>query len=222
MDGKSVCERWQEIQSRVNLSLSQMGRPQNSLKIVGVSKKQSVERIQAALDCGLNCLGENYLQEFLLKKEALSGFKGEWHFVGYLQKNKIRDLVGQVSLIHSVDRESVAEAIGQRAQARHLIQDILIEVNIDGERSKAGVELDKGKELLEKLQSVEGIRICGLMAMPALDKGEDETRKSFGRLRETRDSWLSQLSSGKGGHHLNELSMGTSQDFCQAIEEEPR
>lgn len=219
MAGVSVARNWSRIQSQVNQALFESGRPEGSVKILGVGKRQSPDRIREGVGLGLWLVGENYVQELLQKKRALRDLSLEWHFIGHLQTNKVRDLVGQVSLIHSVDRLKVATAISERAIAKGIVQDILLELNIDREPSKGGVMAEEGAALLQKLQELKGLRICGLMAMPALSSSERNIRDSFSQIRKWRDQWVQEISRGSQGHHLNELSMGTSQDFQLAIKE---
>lgn len=219
MVGKSVRENWLEIQAEMENALARSGRTQDSVRIVGVAKGQSIERIQEAVAAGLEIVGENYAQEYLKKVSLLGDTRLEWHFVGHIQSNKVRDLVGKIGLIHSVDRVNIAQLIGQRAATQNRVQRILVEINIDDEPNKSGIDFREGRVFLEALQKIDGIRICGLMALPAPGRLPEETRRGFARLRQLRDQWSSEVFGGSAGHHLRELSMGTSQDFQYAIEE---
>lgn len=219
MAGKSVRENWLEIIAEMKTALVRSGRTEDSARIVGVAKGQSIERIQEAIASGLEIVGENYVQEYLKKVSLLGDRRLEWHFVGHIQSNKVRNLVGKIDLIHSVDRIHIAQLIGERAAAQKLIQKILVEVNIDDEPNKSGIDFREGRAFLQALQKIDGIKICGLMALPAPGRLPEETRRGFARLRRMRDEWISEVSGGLVGHHLHELSMGTSQDFQYAIEE---
>ncbi|MBK9040456.1 MAG: YggS family pyridoxal phosphate-dependent enzyme [Bdellovibrionales bacterium] len=219
MAGKSVRENWFEIKAEMKTALVRAGRTEDSARIVGVAKGQSIARIQEAVAAGLKIVGENYVQEYLKKVSLLGDPQLEWHFIGHIQSNKVRDLVGKIDLIHSVDRVSIAQLIGQRAAAQKLIQKILVEINIDDEPNKSGIDFREGRVFLEALQKIDGIKICGLMALPAPGRLPEETRRGFARLRHMRDEWTSEVSGGSAGHHLHELSMGTSQDFQYALEE---
>ncbi|MCB0365709.1 MAG: YggS family pyridoxal phosphate-dependent enzyme [Bdellovibrionales bacterium] len=219
MAGTSIANNWQKIQEQIHEAAQAAGRNPTEVRVVGVAKKQPVDSVEAAVQAGLRIVGENYAQEFLRKRESLEHLPITWHFVGHLQSNKARHIVGSVDLIHSVDRVSLVRKIGELAAGRGSVQDILIEVNVDSELTKNGINEADGPALIGSIQQIPGIRLCGLMGMPSLEQSPEESSRSFARLRELRDRWRSELSSGDVGHHLNELSMGTTHDFGYAIRE---
>ena len=122
MDGKLIQNNWQEINSIIAKAAQFAGRPVGDIRIVGVAKKQPEERVKAAVEAGLGIIGENYAQEFLTRRTQFQDPKLKWHFVGHLQSNKAKLIVGEVELIHSVDRLSLAEKIGQVAQTKSMVQ----------------------------------------------------------------------------------------------------
>lgn len=219
MNGKYVSEQWKKLNEDIAHALSAGGRTGDKVRVVGIGKKQDPEKIKMALSLGLEIVGENYVQEFKQKKKDLLGERVEWHFVGHLQRNKVKDLVGEVSLIQSVDRKELIPEISKRAEKKKRIQEILIEVNVDQEKQKSGVWPEEGSELIDLIQSHPSIRLQGLMALPAILSSEIQRRKSFARLRELSDRWKKLLNPGESGHQLKELSMGTSDDFIWAIQE---
>ncbi|MCC7406169.1 MAG: YggS family pyridoxal phosphate-dependent enzyme [Bdellovibrionales bacterium] len=219
MAGNSIQDNWRRINEQIAEAAALAGRRAADIQVVGVAKMQSLDRVEAAVRAGLRVVGENYAQELTSKKTALRHLNLKWHFVGHLQSNKVKNVVGEVALIHSVDRLSLAQKIGEYASTRALAQDILIEVNIDEEDSKNGVAIDQAPALIEEVQKVAGIRLCGLMCMPSLEKSPEESRRSFAQLRELRDQWRALVSPGKVSHHVDELSMGTTQDFRYAVME---
>ncbi len=209
----------QKIRSQIEQALKQTQRPPDSVRLIGVSKKQTVPTIVEALREGLRDLGENYTQEWKLKKQILEthyphfAAQVRWHFIGQLQKNKIKDLVGRVEYIHSVDDMESAHRINLRAQSLGITQKILIEINLGGESHKGGMS---EKQLLENLGTLSGfshLSVEGLMTIPPQAPLE-QTRTFFERLKSLLDE---ANQSGVLKNPLRELSMGMSQDFETAI-----
>jgi len=183
---------------------------------VAATKTVPVERIREAIAAGLRFAGENRVQEALPKIEALQGEQIRWHFIGQLQRRKVRDVVGVFDLIHSVDSLELASEIDRRAEAAGCRQDVLLEVNVAGETTKAGFHPDRLKEILPRVCGLRHLDVKGLMTIPpAVDKPE-RARPYFRRLRE-----LAQQLSGQGLQTVSfgELSMGMSNDYVVAIEE---
>lgn len=185
-------------------------------KLVAVSKKQPVEKILALAGEGQVDFGENYPQEFLVKVTELANRGLRWHLIGHLQTNKVKMVVGQCELIHSVDSLSLAETIGRRAVAAGLTQRILLQVNVAGEESKEGWDVAGLRANLPAIAALPGILLGGLMTMPPLQNDAETNRPHFRRLR----GLLHELRPVVDARHSwNELSMGTSHDFEVAIEE---
>lgn len=185
-------------------------------QLLAVSKLQPVEKIRELYQLGQRDFAENYVQEFLLKREQLADLNDiRWHFIGHLQKNKVKFLLGLVHMIHSVDSLALAEYIDQKiAQSGSSIaQKILLQINLSGEDTKGGFSADNFSAALPTLRSLGHLQICGLMTMPPLVNSGDENRKYFRQLK----NLLSEMQQTFPQAH--ELSMGTSHDYAVAAEE---
>ncbi|MFB3148786.1 MAG: YggS family pyridoxal phosphate-dependent enzyme [Thermodesulfobacteriota bacterium] len=204
------------VRERIENAAAKAGRDSSEIKLVAVTKKVEPERVIKSMNLGINTFGENYAQEFrdkfkVLEKEVDQEIK--WHFIGQLQKNKVKYVMGKVELIHSLDSLSVAEEINKRAENMGITVPVLIEVNTGGEESKGGINPSKLEEFLKELRCLSSIDVQGLMTMPPYFDDPETARPYFYRLRELRDSLLASFPK------LNELSMGMSGDFEVAIEE---
>ncbi len=181
--------------------------------IIAVTKKVSVEQIKAAKQLGITDTGENYVQEMLSKMNSFPDLS--WHFIGRLQKNKVKYIVGKVKLIHSVDGFDLASEINKRAEKMGVVQDILIQIN-QGEETKGGIKSDRTEQLVSQLNRLPFLSLKGLMAMPPYSSLPEASRPYF---REIRDilNYLNTKSVYK--NKLTELSMGMSGDYTVAVEE---
>ena len=204
------------VRKRIENAAAKAGRDSSEIKLVAVTKKVEPERVIKSINLGINTFGENYAQEFrdkfkVLEKEVDQEIK--WHFIGQLQKNKVKYVMGKVELIHSLDSLSVAEEINKRAENMGITVPVLIEVDTGGEESKGGINPSELEEFLKELRCLSSIDVQGLMTMPPYFDDPETARPYFYRLRELRDSLLASFPK------LNELSMGMSGDFEVAIEE---
>lgn len=201
------------VRSEIATASLRAGRTPASVRLVGVTKTKPARIIREAYECGLRDFGENYAQEMLTKQRELADLPDiNWHFIGALQSNKVKSLVGNVSMIHSVDRESLANEINRRVAGGKCA--ILVEVNIGNEETKSGVQPAKVESLFEKIFALENLDAVGLMCIPPFGASPEDSRKFYRFLRETRDRL-----EDKFGRRLPELSMGMSHDFTVAIEE---
>jgi hypothetical protein len=174
--------------------------------LVAVSKGQPAAAVRAAHEAGQRHFGENYVQEWRAKAEALADLADlSWHFVGSLQANKVKYLVGRVALVHTVDREELAAEISRRSVRAAAVTRVLLEVNVAGEASKAGCRPEEAARLAEAVRRLPGVALEGLMCIPP---AEGDPRPHFAALRGLRDRL-----------GLPELSMGMSGDYPVAIEE---
>lgn len=181
--------------------------------LIAVSKTQPAEHVRALYQAGQRHFGENYAQELAKKVDELADLDGAaFHFIGHLQKNKIKDVIGRVQSIQTVDSSALATAIDRRAE-RAL--DVLIEVNIAGEEQKAGVSVDGLPALAEAIATLPHLRLTGLMTVPPAADDPEASRPHFRRLRQAGEQLLE---AGVLSHGLA-LSMGMSHDFEVAIEE---
>ena len=207
-----IAENLAAVRARVDAAASRAGRDPSEISLVAVTKEVEPEAAKEAVEIGLVDLGENRVQELRKKQEALADLEVRWHMIGTLQRNKVAQVVGRVALIHSVDSVSLAEAIGRRAEAENVSQDVLLEVNAGEEQSKHGVAPDDALEVARGLLDIKGLRLRGFMTV-APQGHEQAARSSFRVLRELRDGMRAQAPD------VTELSMGMTEDFEIAIEE---
>lgn len=180
------------------------------VKIIAVSKLQPIEKINQLIESGHLVFGENYVKEAIEKIDRIKNNKIEWHFIGSLQKNKVKQVVGAFDYIHSVDSIALAEKIQQIAGEKNIIQKILIQVNIANELSKTGVHISDLEELITEIKKLNHIRIVGLMTMPPLTENPESVRSYFRELRLLGEKFFS---------YPIEYSMGTSHDYEIAVGE---
>jgi hypothetical protein len=211
-----VAGRLARVRERVAAAAERSGRAAGDVRLVVVTKDVEVDAIRVAVEAGASDLGENRAQEMIPKMEELSWLAAapRWHFIGTLQKNKVRSVVGRVALIHSIDSVALGRAVAARGAAAGVRQDVLLEVNASGERSKHGFPLEETPDALEALAGERGIRVHGLMTI-APQGSMALARSAFRALRELRDALHPTLA----GAALSELSMGMTDDFEEAIEE---
>ena len=204
-----------ECRNRISRASARCGRNPESILLVAVSKLQSTEAIVAANLCGLGVFGENYVQE-LREKQSDPRLAGvSWHFIGHLQSNKVKYIAPFVGVIHTVDTISLANEISRQALKNRRVIDILIQVNTSGEMSKSGIEPRELRPLVEGILPLAGVRLRGLMTIPAPKDNVEEVRPEFIKLRELFTSVRNELNLSE----FTELSMGMSDDLEVAIEE---
>lgn len=182
------------------------------VRIVAVTKTHGPEAVRAAASAGLTIVGENRVQEALPKQDATADVKVEWHLIGSLQRNKVRQVIGRFALIHSIDRFDLAEEFQKRVPAGAK-QAVLLQVNCSGEPQKGGVEPAECVALLDQLRPLDRVEVRGLMTMAELTDDVTIQRAAFRRLRAVQEQGRA------AGHPLPELSMGMSGDYGVAVEE---
>lgn len=200
----------ERVRGRIARAAQRAGRRADEILLVGATKQVPAQRIREALACGLKDFGENYVQEALPKMEEV-GPGAVWHFIGRLQRNKVRHVVGRFSLIHSVDSLELGWEVGKRAQALGIAVPVLVEVNVAGEATKGGVPADRAVDLVAELAEVPGVAVRGLMCIPPPADDPEQARGYFRTLKSLFDRLNNECR-----HYL---SMGMSADFEQAIEE---
>lgn len=203
------------IRQRIAATCKDCGRDPATVRLVAVSKLQPATAVSAAAAAGQQLFGENYVQELLAKQEQVTAAL-EWHFIGALQSNKVKYLQGRVGLIHSVDRLSLAREISRQWGKAGEIAEILVEVHLGDETSKAGVAAPELEALVRQIAELPNLRIRGLMALPPYCDDPEEVRPFFRQLRQLAQQ-LAALN--LPGVTMDELSMGMSHDFTVAIEE---
>ncbi len=201
------------VLERVARAAARSGRRAESIRLVAVSKTHPLERVAQAYEAGLRVFGENYVQEAEDKVRAFPG--AEWHLVGRLQANKVKKAVSLFGWIQAVDSLRLLADISRRCVEVEKTLPVLIEVNLAGEGSKAGIAPEALPALLASAAALPGVRVRGLMAIPPMAEDPEESRPYFAALREL----LERCASPGGGGEMTELSMGMSGDFEAAIEE---
>ena len=184
--------------------------------LVAVSKYQSVEDTKAVLDAGIYDLGESKVQDFLKKYEIL-GDRPRWHFIGHLQKNKVKYLIGKTFLIHSVDSLELLDVIEREGKKQGVATDVLLQLNLARDDNKSGILIEKLDDVLEKLSKYQFVKVKGLMAMGPLTQNNDKIREIFVELKKIYDRIKEE--SMDDVLEMKYLSMGMTDDYTIAIEE---
>ncbi|MBC7218455.1 MAG: YggS family pyridoxal phosphate-dependent enzyme, partial [Candidatus Caldatribacterium sp.] len=191
------------------------GRDPEEITVVAVTKGVPVELMEEARQLGIRIFGENRVQEALRKMPMFSGKDVAWHFIGRMQRNKLRKIVTHFQFVHSLDRPDFGRIMAAYLQDMGKEEyPVLLEVNLTGKTTQGGVPEEKLPELVRELSQFSNLRIVGLMTIGPLGGSEEEIRRVFRRLRELRDR-VNDL--GIPGVHLTELSMGMSDDYPLAI-----
>ena len=193
------------------------GRAVGEVRLVAVSKNFPIEDVVSARGLGQRVFGENRVQELqakVLEAEAL-GLDVVWHMIGHLQTNKVRQVVGRVALIHSVDRRRLLNAVEREANKKDLVQDVLLQVNVSGEETKGGFTPEETEAVIFERERFPHVRIRGLMTMAPFFDDPEDAAPVFHELRALRD----RLSKKYDMPELQELSMGMTNDYPQAIRE---
>ncbi len=212
-----LAPRLEAIRARMEAACRRAGRSPGEVTLVAVSKRKPPEAIRAAYELGCRDFGENYGQEFRDKARALQDLPGlRWHFVGPLQRNKVKYVVGKTVLLHAVDSEPVIREIQKRASRLGHVQEVLVEVNLSGEATKAGIPPGELDSLLDTFAETPNVRCVGLMTMPPASALGEAARPYFVRLRELLERTRKKPRRNVELHHL---SMGMTSDFDVAIEE---
>lgn len=207
--------RIEEVEARVAAACKRSGRNEHEVSIIAVTKYVSLETTKSVLDEGLLHIGENRWQDVKPKWEALHE-RGTWHFIGHLQTNKVKDVIGKFAYIHSLDRMSLAKELNKQAAALGIEVKCLLQVNVSGEESKYGAQPEDFFDFAAEVSRLGHIHITGLMTMAPYEMEAEATRPVFRGLRELRD----RLNERKiFPYDITELSMGMSGDFEVAIEE---
>lgn len=210
-----IVNNLKDIKDRIEKSANKCGKTSKDITIVGVTKTINVDRIKSLLEHGIINLGENKVQEFM-DKYLLLNEEPIWHFIGRLQTNKVKYIVDKVSLIHSVDSIRLAEEINKRAMSKNLNSNILIEVNIANDRSKAGVYEDELKSFIQNISKLSNIKVKGLMTVVPFVENPEKNRDYF---RKMRNLFLDISNDCINNIDMKFLSMGMTNDFEVAIEE---
>lgn len=214
---KELGRRLEEVRRECAAAAERSGRSPDDVKIVAVSKTVEGGRVVEAARHGQRIFGESRVQELLAKQDEVGPEMTpgvEWHFIGHLQRNKVRHLLGRATLIHSLDRWSLAQEIQRRAGARGLVVPVLVQVNVAGERTKKGLAANEVIGFLKNVAGFSALRVEGLMTMAPYSVNPEDARPVFREMRLLRNQARLKL-----GMDLPYLSMGMSGDYQVAIEE---
>ncbi len=208
-----IAENLARVREQIAQAAAKARRAVDEIELVAITKTHPAEKVREAIEAGQNLFGESRVQEARAKIPELPS-NLRWHFVGHLQKNKIRHALPLFELIHSVDSLALAEDINRIAEEEGLHPRVLVEVNVAGEGSKCGFSPEKLRDQMEELLALPRLSILGLMTIPPLAEEAEASRKYFVQLRELRDRLQTEFRVD-----LAQLSMGMTQDFPVAIEE---
>lgn len=211
----SVSERMLETRERIENACRRAGRAPSEVTLLAVSKTKPVLLLKEAYDAGQREFGENKVQEILEKAPQLPD-DIEWHMIGHLQRNKVRQVIEHASLIHSVDSFRLAEEINIQALKRKLVKDVLIEVNAAGELSKFGVSIEDTLPLVQQISELKGLRVKGLMTVAPYVVASEENRPVFRKIKQLA---VDIAKENIDNVSMDVLSMGMSGDYETAIEE---
>ena len=204
-------ERWQRVQTVIEEAERQFGRQPASVKLLAVSKTRNVADILALAQLGARDFGENYVQEARAKIERLREHALIWHFIGPIQSNKTRQIAEYFDWVHSVDRVKIANRLNAARPPDMPPLNICIQVNIDTEPGKSGINADEVEPLVQQLLPLTRLKLRGLMALPARVNDFDVQRRAFVKLRRLQERLTAR------GFQLDTLSMGTTNDQRAAI-----
>lgn len=210
-----IRENLSAVEEKISKACKRVNRKPEDVTLIAVSKTKPIEMIEEAIACGKKEFGENKAQEMKEKCDTLPK-DIKWHFIGHLQTNKVKYVVGRAFLIHSVDSYRLAEVIEAESAKKNVISRILIEVNVAQEETKFGLELEETLDLIEKISKLPHIRVEGLMTIAPFVANQEENRSVFRKLRELSvdidKKNIDNVSMGV-------LSMGMTNDYEVAIEE---
>jgi pyridoxal phosphate enzyme (YggS family) len=209
----SITENLERVRLQIAQTAAKVGRAVDEIELVAISKTHDAVKVREAIEAEQSLFGESRVQEARVKIPELPS-NLRWHFVGHLQKNKIRHALPLFELIHSVDSLALAQDINRIAEEDGLHPRVLLEVNVAGEGSKFGFTPEKLREDLENLLALPRLSILGLMTIPPIADEAEASRKYFVELRELRDRLQTEFHVD-----LAQLSMGMTQDFAIAVEE---
>ena len=221
MEVLSLEERFQNIEHNIKVIKNKIakaavesGRNPEDIKLMAVTKTVEPIFINHAIECGIDLIGENKVQEFLSKKPYLKLDNCKAHLIGHLQTNKVKQIIGEVDMIQSVDSVKLAKEISKRAQTMGITVDCLVEINIGEEESKTGLDMNLLYETLDEISDLPGINIKGLMTIPPICDDEETLNEYFSKMHEI---FIDIREKKLDNKDICILSMGMSGDFEAAV-----
>jgi pyridoxal phosphate enzyme (YggS family) len=211
-----IHENIERLRDQIASRCARIGRDPDKITVVAVSKTLQAASIREAVRAGVEDVGENYVQELVGKRELLAEEPIRWHFVGHLQRNKVKHIAPWIHMVHAVDSVVLARDIDKRAAASDRTIDVLLEVNTTGEDSKFGVRPEGVSELIEGMDGLQRIRVVGLMTIGPFLPDPEGSRPMFRRLRHLKEEAARNPQANVEMHHL---SMGMTGDLEVALDE---
>ena len=210
----SIAENVARIKEEMARAAIAAGRDPKDILLCAATKMNDADAVREAIRAGVDCCGENRVQE-LTQKQSQNAYEGApVHFIGHLQTNKVKQVVGKVSLIHSIDSMHLLEAVHKEAVRQGIRQDVLLEINVGNEESKSGFSLSQVDAVLEQMGNFPAIRVCGFMAIPPICQNSTDNHKFF---QEMYNLSVDITEKKYDNVCVNILSMGMSDDFADAI-----
>ena len=210
-----IKENLEEIKRNIALAAEKAGRAPEEIQLVGATKMNGADRVREAIAAGLTICGENRVQELREKYEQGAYEGARLHFIGHLQKNKVKYLVGTAELIHSVDSTELMDEIHRKALDKGIVQDILLEINVAGESAKSGFAPEDCARAISHAAALSGLRVRGLMAVPPICADGEENRPYFELVRKL---FIDNSKEKYDNICMDFMSMGMSGDYLTAIE----
>lgn len=208
-------ENIEKVKYNIAVAAKKSGRAPEEITLVAATKTVSSDKINLALENGITEIGENRVQELLSKFDDINKDKAKIHFIGHLQKNKVKDIVGKVSLIHSVDSFELAEKISALSEQKNLVTNILLQVNIGSDVHKFGVDEGAVEEQILKIGKLSAVKLCGLMTILPLCENRQKAFRYFDKMR---NLFVDMQRKNMDNTSMELLSMGMSSDYITAIE----
>jgi PLP dependent protein len=208
-----IAENWYRIRENIATAAKQSGRAPESVTLIAVTKYVGSSEIQTLYDLGQRDFGESRPQDLSKKIAAVPHADIRWHMIGHLQTNKVQQILPQVALIHSLDRESLIRELIRCGQTQQRVVPCLLEINISGDANKHGFRLEQAETVIEQLRQQSTIQVQGLMGMSGLDSDATKTALEFASMNDLRDRLQQQFPEQR----LSELSLGMSDDYELAI-----
>ena len=210
----SIAENVSRIREEINRAALAAGRNPEEIQLCAATKMNDADAVRQAIAAGVDCCGENRVQELTAKLQEDAYRGAPVHFIGHLQTNKVRQVVGRVSLIQSVDRTELLECIEREAGRQGVVQDILLEINVAAEESKSGFAPEQAPEIAARMGEFPHCRLRGLMAIPPISEHSGDNCRYFEKIR----TIAVDITAKKYDNvRMDCLSMGMSEDFTDAI-----
>ena len=212
----SIKRNIEKIEEEIKTAAIKAGRKPEEITLIAVSKTFPPEYVTEALEAGIFHFGENYVQDFISKFNVLNRDNIKWHFIGHLQRNKVKYIFDKIYMLHTLDSIKLAEEINKKLKKADKKIKVLIQVNIGNEETKSGIKVSECERFIEKLSEFNTIQVSGLMTIPPYSPNAEDVRHYFRKMKE-----LFEHMKTFNGNNINikELSMGMSGDFKIAIEE---